>query len=46
MQNGMLTWTKLWPHERIKRRMRDAGFSDSDIEAALTGRVKLWQEDR
>jgi Flp pilus assembly CpaF family ATPase len=46
MQNGVLIWTKLWPHERIKRRMADASFNDSDIESALTGRVRLWQEDR
>ena len=46
MQDSSLTWTKLWPHERIKRRLTDAGFSDRDIEAALTGRARLWQEDR
>jgi Flp pilus assembly CpaF family ATPase len=46
MQQGVLAWTKLWPHERIKRRLFDAGFHDVDIESALTGRAKLWQEDR
>ncbi len=46
MQNGNLAWTKLWPHERIKRRLFDAGFQDGDVETALTGRARLWQEDR
>lgn len=46
MQSGVLTWTKLWPHERIKRRITDAGFSNVEIEAALTGRARLWQEAR
>jgi pilus assembly protein CpaF len=38
-----LLWTQQWPHERIKRRIHDAGFSEDDIEAALTGRVRLWE---
>jgi pilus assembly protein CpaF len=38
-----LRWTQQWPHERIKRRIHDAGFSDADIEAALTGRARLWE---
>jgi hypothetical protein len=38
-----LRWTQQWPHERIKRRIQDAGFSEDDIEAALTGRARLWE---
>ena len=41
-EDGELRWTKQWPHERIRRRIHEAGFSDRDIEAALTGRARLW----
>lgn len=41
-QNGRLEWTKNWPHERIKRRFFDAGFTDRDVQDALSGQVALW----
>ena len=43
-QNGKLEWTKNWPHERIKSRFYDAGFTDRDIQDALSGRVALWSD--
>lgn len=42
-ENGQLCWTRQWPHERIKRRIHDAGFSDADIERALVGIDQLWR---
>jgi pilus assembly protein CpaF len=39
-RDGALTWTGNWPHDRIKRRIHDAGFTQSDIEAALQGRLR------
>ena len=42
-EDGELRWTKQWPHERIRRRIHEAGFSDRDIEAALTGGTRLWE---
>ena len=41
-EDGQLHWTRQWPHERIKRRIHDAGFDDSDIESALTGAGRMW----
>ena len=43
-QGGALTWTRSWPHERIKTRILDAGFSQAHIEAALNGTRRLWRE--
>jgi pilus assembly protein CpaF len=34
-QAGRLEWTRQWPHERTKRRLFEAGFSDRDIESAF-----------
>jgi pilus assembly protein CpaF len=45
-RDGALVWTRNWPHEHIKARIRDAGLGESLIEAALTGRARLWQEAR
>jgi pilus assembly protein CpaF len=42
-EQGELRWTQQWPHERIKGRIHDAGFSDDDIHAALTGCARLWE---
>lgn len=41
-EDGQLHWTRQWPHERIKRRVHDAGFDDNDIESALTGAGRMW----
>jgi len=35
LQNGKLAWTQHWPHERTRRRLLEAGFTDRDIEEAL-----------
>ena len=43
LQNGRLEWTKNWPHERTKRRLLDAGFTDKDIQDALAGRREMWR---
>lgn len=40
---GRLEWTGHRPHERIKRRIFDAGFSEQDIEDALNGRAQHWR---
>jgi pilus assembly protein CpaF len=44
MQDGQLEWTRNWPHERIKRRLHEAGFTDRDIQDALMGRVDMWRQ--
>ena len=36
--NGRLEWTRQWPHERIKRRIAEAGFGEEQVRAALEGR--------
>jgi Flp pilus assembly CpaF family ATPase len=41
--NGKLIWTKQWPHDRIKRRMAEHGFSEEDIRKALEGRWQPWE---
>ncbi len=41
--DGELRWTQQWPHDRIRQRIHDAGFTDRDIEAALTGQAHMWQ---
>ena len=41
--SGELRWSNQWPHERLKARIHEAGFSDRDIEAALAGRARLWE---
>lgn len=38
LQDGQLRWTNQWPHDRLKRRIYEAGLGDADIEAALAGR--------
>lgn len=43
MQDGHLEWTRVWPHERIKRRILEAGFTENDIDDALNGRKAMWQ---
>ena len=42
-EGGELSWSNQWPHDRLKRHIFEAGFSDRDIEAALTGRARLWE---
>jgi len=41
--DGQLQWTRQWPHERIKHRIHDAGYTDADIEAALSGQRQFWK---
>lgn len=41
--DGQLKWTRQWPHDRLKRRILDAGFSEKDIQDALEGRTRLWE---
>jgi len=41
---GELRWTNQWPHERISKRMIDAGFTENDIEQALSGRARFWEQ--
>jgi hypothetical protein len=43
VKDGRLQWTGNWPHERIKRRLYEAGFSDDDIQGALGGRGEWWR---
>ena len=43
-KDGALAWTHNWPDGRIKTRILGAGFSETHIEAALTGRAQLWRE--
>ena len=40
--NGELIWTGQWPHERIKKRLAYAGFSEQDLSDALQGRSRPW----
>ncbi|NJM42123.1 MAG: CpaF family protein [Anaerolineae bacterium] len=42
-ENGELRWSQQWPHDRIKKRILDAGFVERDIEQALTGRARFWE---
>lgn len=44
--DGELRWTGQWPHERIKRRILEHGFSERDIEMALSGRGRLWEKSQ
>ncbi|NJM41948.1 MAG: Flp pilus assembly complex ATPase component TadA [Anaerolineae bacterium] len=41
--DGALMWTGNWPHPRIVKRIRDAGFDESVIQDALQGRRELWR---
>jgi pilus assembly protein CpaF len=43
VKDGRLQWTGNWPHERIKRRLYEAGFSDDDIQGALGGHGEWWR---
>ena len=43
-KDSALAWTHNWPDGRIKTRILGAGFSETHIEAALTGRAQLWRE--
>jgi pilus assembly protein CpaF len=43
LRDNQLLWTGNWPHERIKRRILEAGFADRDVQDALSGRRILWR---
>jgi hypothetical protein len=43
-EDGELRWTNQWPHDRISKRIFDAGFTHRDIEQALTGRARFWEQ--
>ncbi|NJM40709.1 MAG: hypothetical protein HC853_08025 [Anaerolineae bacterium] len=43
MTDGELCWTKQWPHERLKHRLNQHGFTERDIEQALSGKARLWE---
>ena len=40
---GALVWTKQWPHERILRCLFEHGFTNRDVEQALTGNTRFWE---
>jgi pilus assembly protein CpaF len=41
--DGALVWTRGFPHERVKRRMHQAGFDDRQIHDALSGAWRPWE---
>jgi pilus assembly protein CpaF len=44
LRDGRLVWTNYRLHERLREKIINAGFSDTDIEAALQGKLGKWRD--